>query len=87
MGAIFERLNEVGIGVIIRDHYGLVTASLSKKIKAQLDRLEIEARAMEEGVWRFAWEMDIRDAVIEGDSRIVVHSLLVRHDYSPSEHL
>ena len=25
-GAIFESLNEVGIGVIIRDHYGLVTA-------------------------------------------------------------
>ena len=50
MGAIFESLNGVGIGVIIRDHYGLVTASLSKKIKAQLGRLEIEARAMEEKV-------------------------------------
>ena len=34
---------------------------------------------------RFAWEME--DAMFEGDSQIVVHSLLVRHDYSSSEHL
>ena len=74
-GAIFENLREVGIGVIIRDHFGSVTAALSKKIQAPLGPLETEAKIMEEGM-QFAWDMGIRSAIFEGDLEVAFHSLL-----------
>ena len=40
----------MGIRFIIRDHLGLVCAVLSIKIHAPLGPLEIEAKAMEEGI-------------------------------------
>lgn len=52
-GAIFENLCLVGIGVVVHDHLGLVRVALSMKIRALLGPLEIEAKAMEEGL-RFA---------------------------------
>ena len=64
----------MGIGVVIRDHFGLVCAALSMKIHAPLGSLEVKAKAMEEGL-RFAWERGINLAVFEGDS-LVVHNFL-----------
>ena len=74
-GAIFENLREVGIGVIIRGHFGSVTAGLSKKIQAPLGPLETEVKIMEEGM-QFAWDMGIRSAIFVGNSQVVFHSLL-----------
>ena len=65
----------VGIGVVIRDHLGLVKAALSRKIKTPFKPLETKAKAMEEGM-RFVWDMGIRVAIFEGDSQVVFHSLL-----------
>ena len=52
-GAVFERQRCVGIGVVVRDHFGGVRAALSRKFHGLLGPLEIEAKAMEEGL-RFA---------------------------------
>ena len=64
----------MGIGVVIRDHLGLVRAALSMKIPALLGPLEIKAKAMEEGM-RFAWDQGISTAIFEGDSMVVYNSL------------
>ena len=66
-GAIFESLQAVGIGVVIRDHLGFVKSALSRKIKTPFKPFETKAKAMEEGM-RFAWDMGIRAAIFEGDS-------------------
>ena len=64
----------MGIGVVIRDHFGLVYAALSMKIHAPLGPPEVEAKAMEEGL-RFTWERGISSAIFEGDSLVVHNSL------------
>uniref|UniRef100_A0A7N2RE64 RNase H type-1 domain-containing protein n=1 Tax=Quercus lobata TaxID=97700 RepID=A0A7N2RE64_QUELO len=73
-GAVYTQQKETGIGVVIRDHHGEVVAALSKRIKAPLGAVEVEAKAMEEGV-RFAWEMGIRDCLFESDSLTVVNAM------------
>ena len=52
--------------MVIRDHSGRVTAALSKIVHQPLGPLEIENKAMEEGV-TFAWDVGIRDVIFEGD--------------------
>ncbi|XP_023871669.1 uncharacterized protein LOC111984279 [Quercus suber] len=74
-GATFEQQKEVGIGVVIRDHHGIVVAALSKKLTAPLGALETEAKAMEEAV-EFAWNIGIRDCVFESDAQIVTNAML-----------
>ena len=61
--------------MVIRDHVGRVTAALSKIVHQPLGPLEIEAKAMEEGV-TFAWDEGIRDVIFEGDSKIVFDALM-----------
>ena len=74
-GAVFSQQKEAEIGVVIRDHHGAVVAALSKKLKAPLGAIEVEAKVMEEAV-SFAWEMGIRDYLFESDSLTVVNSML-----------
>ena len=52
--------------MVIRDHVGWVTTGLSKIVHQPLGPLEIEAKAMEEGI-TFAWDVGIRDVIFEGD--------------------
>ncbi|KAL0011646.1 hypothetical protein SO802_006754 [Lithocarpus litseifolius] len=73
-GAVFERQRLVGIGVVVRDHLGLVRVALSMKVHGLLGPLETEAKAMEEGL-RFAWDQDVHAAIFEGDSMVVYNSL------------
>ena len=61
--------------MVIRDHAGRVTAALNKIVHQPLGPLEIEAKAMEEGV-TFAWDVGIRDVIFEGDSKIVFGALM-----------
>ena len=45
-GATLKEQNKSGVGVVIRDGYGLVLASLSKQISQLYTALEIEAMAV-----------------------------------------
>ena len=71
---VFSNLQTVGIGVIIRDHEGLVVAALSQHLRLPLAPLEAEAKAMDVAA-SFAWDMGIRDMVFETDSKVVSGAL------------
>ena len=76
-GAVFSHIRGFGfgVGVVIHDHEGRVAAAMSKKLLQPLGLLEIEVKAME--IWvSFAWDTDIRDVVVESDSKIVADTLL-----------
>ena len=73
-GAIFAEDKCSGLGVIIRDRKGLVMASMAARISQQLQPVEIEALAANKAL-EFAREMDIKDAVLEGDSLLVMKAL------------
>ena len=66
-GAVFSAQKESGIGVIIRDEVGLVVAAMSKKVKAPLSPLEIEAKAFEVGL-QFAKDVGLQEFILERDS-------------------
>ena len=53
--AIFNQVRHAGVGMVIRDHEGRVTAAMSKLIFQPLGPLEIEGKATVERVL-FAWE-------------------------------
>ena len=57
---VFSAQKESGIGVIILDEAGLVVAVMSKKVKALLGPLEIEAKTFEVGL-QFAKDMGYRN--------------------------
>ena len=60
---------------MIRVHAGRVTAALSIIVHRPLGSLEIEAKAMEEGV-TFAWDVGIGDVIFKEDSKIVFDALM-----------
>ena len=73
-GAIFAEDKCFGLGVIIRDRKGLVMASMAARISQQLQPVEIKALATNKAL-EFAREMDIKVAVLEGDSLLVMKAL------------
>ena len=60
--------------MVIRDKNGVVIAALSKLVNAPLEATEIEAKAMESGVI-FARDVEIREAMFEGDSLTICRAL------------
>ena len=76
-GVVFSQSCQARVGVVIRDHVGKVIAALSKQFQQLLGPLEIEAEAktMEVGV-SFAWDVGIREVILESDSKIVSDALL-----------
>ncbi|KAK7839286.1 hypothetical protein CFP56_018191 [Quercus suber] len=73
-GVVFANRKQVGLGVVIRDEAGQVTAALSKKLDTPLGALKAEAKALEIGV-SFAMEVGIRDVTFEGDSLAVCNAV------------
>ena len=53
--------------MVICDFAGRVEAVLSKNIPYLLGPMEIEAKALEEGVL-FAWDVGVREVIFECDS-------------------
>ncbi|KAK9988324.1 hypothetical protein SO802_028563 [Lithocarpus litseifolius] len=73
-GAIFKQENKSGIGVVIRDHSGAVIASLSQLTAPAFQPIEIEALAVARAL-EFGKEIGITEAVLEGDSELIINSL------------
>ena len=74
-GAVFPHDKNSGIGVVIRDHQGLVIASCSKLVHQELCSEDIEAKA---AAWAllFALEVGVKRVVLEGDSLTVIKGLM-----------
>jgi len=65
----------VGIGVVAQDHTGQCMAAMSKKLWVPLGPLEVEAKAMEEGI-DFAWDVELRNVVFKTNSEMLHRSLI-----------
>ena len=74
-GATFSEFGAVGIGVIFRDAYGQVVATLSSKLMAPLGAIETKVKALEAGM-QFARDIGIQDFILESDSLSLIRSLM-----------
>ena len=61
-GAVFNQLQATGIRIVTRDHEGHILAAMSKKLWVPLGPLEVEAKAMEEGII-FASDMGLQEVI------------------------
>ena len=73
-GAISAEEKSSSMGVIIRDKKGHVITSMTTQIPQQLRLVEIEALVASKAL-EFARELGIADAVLEGDSQVVITAL------------
>ncbi|XP_023886226.1 uncharacterized protein LOC111998354 [Quercus suber] len=73
-GAIFRQENKSGIGVVIRDDTGAVITSLAQTIAPPFQPIDIEAIAAARAL-EFGEEIGIIEAVLEGDSELIINSL------------
>ena len=71
---MFTTLDKAGIEVI-RDYKGLFMASLSHSLPLPLTVLETETKAAITNL-EFALELGLDSAVLEGDSEILINSLM-----------
>ena len=76
-GAVFAEENCSGVGVIVRNREGLVIATMSEKIPQILQPTEIEAMAATRAL-EFAREVGISEAILEGDSLLVIKVLATK---------
>ena len=80
--ATFEHEGKSGIRVIIRDSHGAAIAFLSQLIPCAYQAADMEAIAANRAL-EFAREIEINDAILEGDSSLV-HLALKRGEQSLS---
>ena len=73
-GVVFAKENKLGIGVVVRDSNGLVIASMAQQLPQAYKAVEIEAMAASRAS-EFGVEIGIHQAILEGDSTIVVIAL------------
>ena len=73
-GTIFRNENRSGIGVVVRTHTSAILASLAQSISQALQPAEIEAIAAARTL-EFGHELGLTEAILEGDSKLIVNSL------------
>ena len=71
---MFKETRQCGIGVVVHNDRGEIIGVLSKKLYFPLGALEAKAKAMESGII-FAWELSLRQVIIEGDLQVVIQTL------------
>lgn len=72
--AVFTDQGCIGVGVVIRNDREEVLGAMSKKIHIPFGAIEAEAKAMEEGIL-LAWDLGLKNIIVEGDSLVVVQAL------------
>ena len=72
-GAVFRETGSYGIGVVVRNEKGQIMGALCRRLEMLLGVLEVEAKAVEEGV-QFARDLSLGRIVIECDSQAMVNS-------------
>ena len=75
-----------GVGVVIRDHNGLVLASMSKQIPQLYSALEVEAMAASTTL-SFATQLGFQWAILESDSLTLATALQNNSTFLSSEGL
>lgn len=73
-GAVFKDIGHCGIGVVVQNDKGLIMGALCKNFPYPLGALEVEAKAAEVGVI-FAWELGLREIILEGDFQVVMQAV------------
>ena len=72
--AVFKDQGSIGVGVVIRNDRREVMGAMSKKIHLPLGAIEAKAKAMKESIL-LAWDLGLKNIIIEGDSLAVVQAL------------
>ena len=73
-GAVFKNDNKSGIGVVIRDHQGLVIASLAQQLSHAFQALKIEVLVAAQAI-TFDVETGIGKVVLKRDSELIITAL------------
>ena len=73
-GAVFLKENKSGIGVVVRNENGLVLGSCTKRLSQAYSATEIETMVATTALV-FASELGVRQAILEGDSMVVIKAL------------
>lgn len=73
-GATFKEHRNCGVGLVNRNEKGQMMGTVSKKIHYPLGALEVEAKAIEEGIL-FAWDLGLKNILLEGDSLAVIQPI------------
>ena len=80
--AIFDEMRCCSVGVVIRNDRGEIAGAMSKKLELPLGVLEVETKAVEEGMV-FAGDLGLKEIIIESDAQLVVQ-LLGKQSNPPS---
>ena len=73
-GATFNDINKAGLGVVIRDSFGQVLASLSKQIQLPFSSDLVEAMAAVRAL-SFTAELGFSRFILEGDLELIIKAL------------
>ena len=73
-GALFHDINRASLGVVIRNHEGMVMAALAEQVPLPSSVEDVEAMAWRKAV-TLAGKLGLQDVVFEGDCEVVFKHL------------